>query len=348
MNFTHGSLFSGIGGFDLAAELMGWQNIFHCEKEPFCQKVLNYHFPNSILHDDITKTDFSVYRGAIDILTGGFPCQPFSVAGLQKGTEDDRHLWPQMLRAIREIKPLWIVGENVYGLVNWNDGLVFNQVQVDLENEGYEVQAFILPACGIDAPHKRERVWFIAFYAGGELNGRHNTGKSERHGVDMDGFVVDSEGRYESTNNTKPSSFDVTNTTGIRSHRDDRKRANPKQCRNGGSAFNFVNGNGSEGITSNSNNIDRRQGTHKKQEGQEIDNNSWWREFPTQSPICNGNDGISERLDSKAVFEVTKKSRVPDAFKNWREASIQSGGNAIVPGMALQIFKAIEQYTALI
>ena len=161
--FTHGSLFSGIGGFDLAAEWMGWENIFNCEIESFPRKILNYYWPNVISYEDITKTDFTVHRGEIDILTGGFPCQPYSLAGKRKGTEDARHLWPEMLRAIREIQPSYVVGENVYGIVNWNGGLVFNEVQADMEAEGYEVQSVILPACGVNAPHKRERVWFIAY-----------------------------------------------------------------------------------------------------------------------------------------------------------------------------------------
>ena len=144
--FTHGSLFSGIGGFDLAAEWMQWKNVFHCEINPFVQKVLKYHFPNSESLTNIITTDFKKYANKIDILTGGFPCQPFSVAGKRKGTEDERHLWPEMLRAIREIKPRWIVGENVCGIINWDGGMVFDQVQTDLENEGYEVQPFILPA----------------------------------------------------------------------------------------------------------------------------------------------------------------------------------------------------------
>jgi len=159
---NHGSLFSGIGGFDLAAEWMGWTNVFHCEIEEFPRKVLEYHFPNSITYEDIKETDFTIHRGQIDILTGGFPCQPYSTAGRRLGKEDDRHLWPEMLRAIREIQPRWVVGENVRGLVNWNGGLVFEEVQADLENEGYEVQPFILPATGVNAPHKRDRVWIVA------------------------------------------------------------------------------------------------------------------------------------------------------------------------------------------
>jgi DNA (cytosine-5)-methyltransferase 1 len=150
----HGSLFSGIGGFDLAAEWMGWENMFHCEWNPFGQRVLKHYWPNAESFTDITKTDFTKYANTIDILTGGFPCQPYSVAGNQEGTEDERHLWPEMLRAIQEIRPRWVVGENVHGLVSWNDGLVFEQVQVDLEFEGYNVQPVILPAAGVGAPHK--------------------------------------------------------------------------------------------------------------------------------------------------------------------------------------------------
>ena len=161
--FTHGSLFSGIGGFDLAAEWMGWHNAFHCEWNKFGQKLLNHYWPNAESFEDITKTDFTKYANKIDILTGGFPCQPYSHAGKRKGKEDERHLWPEMLRAIREIQPGYIVGENVYGIVNWNGGLVFEEVQTDLENEGYEVQAVILPACAVGAPHRRERIWFVAY-----------------------------------------------------------------------------------------------------------------------------------------------------------------------------------------
>ena len=160
---NHGSLFSGIGGFDLAAEWMGWDNVFHCEWEEFPRKILKHHFPNSISYVDIKETDFTIHRGDIDILTGGFPCQPYSAAGKRLGTEDDRHLWPEMLRAIREIQPTWVVGENVRGLINWNGGMVFDEVQADLEAEGYEVLPFLLPACGVGAPHRRDRIWFVAY-----------------------------------------------------------------------------------------------------------------------------------------------------------------------------------------
>ena len=159
----HLDLFSGIGGFALAASRV-WPNhevISFCDIEPFAQKVLKKHWPDVPCHDDIKTMKGSDYAN-IDLLTGGFPCQPFSTAGQRRGSEDDRHLWPEMLRVIREAKPRWIVGENVLGLVNWNEGLVFEEVFSDLEAAGYETQPFILPACAINAPHKRTRVWFIA------------------------------------------------------------------------------------------------------------------------------------------------------------------------------------------
>jgi len=158
----HGSLFSGIGGFDLAAEWMGWENVFHCEWMDFPRKVLDYHFPNADSHIDICKTDFKKYANKIDILTGGFPCQPFSLAGKRKGTDDERYLWSEMLRAIQEIKPKFVIAENVFGITNIDGGLVFEQVCLDLEGEGYEVQPFIIPACSKNAPHRRDRCWFIA------------------------------------------------------------------------------------------------------------------------------------------------------------------------------------------
>jgi DNA (cytosine-5)-methyltransferase 1 len=187
----HGSLFSGIGGFDLAAEWMGWENVFHCEWMEFPRKVLDYHFPNADSHIDICKTDFKKYANKIDILTGGFPCQPFSLAGKRKGTDDERYLWGEMLRAIQEIKPKYVIAENVFGITNIDGGLVFEQVCLDLETEGYEVQPFIICAAAKNAPHRRDRCWFIAYsnYTGrstrfaqiqnkdGEISQRNNNAK---------------------------------------------------------------------------------------------------------------------------------------------------------------------------
>jgi len=163
---THGSLFSGIGGFDLAAEWMGWENVFHCEWNPFCQKILNHYWPKATSYHDITKTDFSIHRGRIDVLSGGFPCQPFSSAGEKKGTGDSRYLWPEMLRVIREVRPRWVLGENVYGLINWNGGVVLDTVCADLENEGFSVLPIVLPACSQNAPHRRDRIFIVAHAIG--------------------------------------------------------------------------------------------------------------------------------------------------------------------------------------
>ena len=170
---NHLGLFEGIGGFSLAARWMDWETKGWVEINPFCQKVLKHHFPEAQGFSDIKKFSYAVYKSilrnrgikdrSIDIITGGFPCQPYSSAGLRKGTDDPRHLWPYMLETIRQFKPTWVVGENVRGITNWNGGLVFEQVQTELEAIGYEVQAFVLPACSVGAPHRRDRVWFVAY-----------------------------------------------------------------------------------------------------------------------------------------------------------------------------------------
>lgn len=156
----HGSLFSGIGGFDLAARWMGWENVFQVEWDDYCQKVLTKNFPNVKRYRDIK--DFIGEPGSVDVISGGFPCQPFSAAGKRKGTTDDRYLWPEMFRVIQTIKPAYIVGENVAGLVSMENGKTLDRILSDLENEGYAVESFIIPAAGIGAHHRRERLWIIA------------------------------------------------------------------------------------------------------------------------------------------------------------------------------------------
>ena len=194
----HLDLFSGIGGFALAASRV-WVDhevVSFCDIEPFAQKVLKKHWPGVPCHDDIKTMKGSDYAN-IDLLTGGFPCQPFSQAGQRRGSEDDRHLWPEMLRVIREAKPRWVVGENVLGLVNWNDGLVFEEVLSDLESEGYRVQPFILPACSINAPHRRDRVWFIA----NATEKRREESRSTSKPSNVDKHTIPNTG--ESTDNIK-------------------------------------------------------------------------------------------------------------------------------------------------
>ena len=152
----HLDLFSGIGGFALAAGWAGFRTIGFCEIEPYAQAVLKKHWPQVPIHNDIRELRGGGQR--IDLLTGGFPCQPFSVAGKRRGKDDDRHLWPQMLRIIEESKPSWIIGENVAGIIP----MELDKVCADLEAVGYEVQPLVIPACAVDAPHRRDRVWILA------------------------------------------------------------------------------------------------------------------------------------------------------------------------------------------
>ena len=285
----HGSLFSGIGGFDLAAEWCGWENVFHCEWNPFGQKVLKHHFPKSISYNDITKTDFSIHKGNIDIITGGFPCQPYSTAGLRKGKADERHLFPEMLRAIKEIQPTWVIGENVRGLVSWGGGMVFHEVCDDLEREGYEVQPFIIPAASVNAPHKRERIWFIAY----SHDKRTSSGS---------GQIQKKNGEIPEWHNNAEFSNAINNPYALYSNSSSEQREHFSQ---------------------------EREGEFDRPNSRNEFNN--FKNFPTQSPICNGDDGISNRLDS-----IT--------FPKWRNESIKAGGNAIVPQVAYEIFKTIEKF----
>jgi len=155
---SHGSLFSGIGGFDLAAQWMGWNNIFQVEKDEWCRKVLAKNFPKTERFADIKDFAGYEYTNRIDVISGGFPCQPFSVAGQRKGKDDDRYLWEEMLRVIGTIKPTYVVGENVTGII----GLALDTVLSDLEAQNYTTETFIIPACSKNAWHRRDRVWIVA------------------------------------------------------------------------------------------------------------------------------------------------------------------------------------------
>ena len=152
-------LFSGIGGFSLGLERAGMSTVAMCEKDPYCRKILAKHWPDLTIHEDIRNLDGKRYRNSIDLVCGGFPCQPFSVAGKRKGTNDDRHLWPEMLRVIKESRPRWVIGENVFGFIN----MALDDVQADLEREHYEVRKFVLPAVAVDAKHRRDRIILIAY-----------------------------------------------------------------------------------------------------------------------------------------------------------------------------------------
>ena len=151
-------LFSGIGGFSLGLERAGMETIAFCEYDEKCRLVLNKHWPDVPIHEDVRTLDARQYRGTIDLVCGGYPCQPFSTAGRREGEGDDRHLWPEFFRIIRECQPNWIIAENVAGHISMG----LDQVLVDLEGEGYTSQPFVIPACAVNAPHRRDRVWIVA------------------------------------------------------------------------------------------------------------------------------------------------------------------------------------------
>ena len=297
----HFSLFSGIGGFDLASEWMGWKNYLSCEIADFPNKILEHYWPDAYHHRDVKTLNYETINNELSkrfgkqwrdddiILTGGFPCQPYSSAGKRLGKEDERHLWPEMLRIISEIKPKFIVGENVFGLLNWNGGMVFAEVCSDLENQGYEITPVVIPAAAKNAPHGRDRIWFIATYTlpirlqqcedRAEMGGRQKEIRRQRNqftnGIKTDGEI---------------SNATDTNLSGCKTKREQSKPTT--------------------------------QNTRIEY------SSSRWQQFPTQSPICGGDDGLPTELDG-----IT--------FSKWRAESIKGYGNAIVPQVAYEIFKQL-------
>jgi len=387
----HGSLFSGIGGFDLAAEWMGWQNIFHCEIGEFPRKILKHHFPNSICYEDIKKTDFTKHRGEIDIISGGFPCQPYSNAGKRRGKEDDRHLWPEMLRVIREIQPRFVVGENVAGLLSWNNGMVFHEIITDLENEGYETQAFLIPACATNAPHRRDRIWFVAHSNNARTNERmqfngerkendeqwrgQSQSKYRKNGINgITTYTNNGSGLCNTVQTGRTELKELHDSPSNVAHTDGTEQGNnlgenigeEREIRRGkeGDVFGELCSNGNvadtNGIRGNKdawridgesdvinqngkardvlhtdNTVKSGKYIGQKREGQFDRSDSRiginnFENFPTQSPICGGDDGIPTELDG-----IT--------FPKWRNESIKGYGNAVVPNVVYRIFKAIEQ-----
>jgi len=349
------SLFSGMGGFDKAADWMNWETVFHCEWNPFGQHILKEHWPSAKTYEDITKSDFTIWRGRVDVLTGGFPCQPYSVAGKQKGKDDERHLWPEMRRAIREIQPTWVVGENVRGLIGWNAGLVFHEVQAELEIEGYEVLPFLLPACAVNAPHERYRTWFIARHRDHKSIFIPDTGMAD---------IGHESPRQENAGNSKknPTRGVASNASCGRS-RGLRDKSEAQGSRRG----NELSGIGS-GLSREFNVADARHVELQRSEQHGSIESSGpveangrqssrsvrpdWQEFPTQSPLCSGDDGFPTEslrqriredslgyLDEKEIEQIISKAR-----NEWRNETIKAGGNAIVPQVAFQIYQAIDQY----
>jgi DNA (cytosine-5)-methyltransferase 1 len=423
------SLFAGIGGFDLAAEQEGWETVATCEISELPREVLITRFPKAYHHDDvktltykklnekITKTFGTRWRADGLVLVGGFPCQPYSNAGKRLGTEDDRHLWPEMLRIISEAQPEWVIGENVRGLVSWNAGMVFEQVQADLEAQGYEVWPFLLPACAVNAPHRRDRVWFI----GRKVD--FNTHSHVQQRGNGNNEIIPSEGGFNALGNACKSLEDgiATHTKGIGTGII-RNKSSKEGTRYSNELLGIECGiSSNDGITPHSNHWCRPCDTiqagreifevlpwgqrassnaglfgqkvsekqtarveqcdksnfadtsdkglqrskvngsirtiRKNREKQSIGYVSPnWQNFPTQSPICGGDDGLSGELVRAYVIEnsgglLTEKevnTIVSRTIEAYRKANIQAYGNAVVPPLVRQIIKAINKFEEII
>jgi DNA (cytosine-5)-methyltransferase 1 len=329
----HGSLFSGIGAAEIAAEMLGWENVFHCEINPFGRQVLEYWFPNSDSYEDITKTDFSQYRGQIDVLTGGFPCQPFSYAGKRGGQTDDRYLWHEMLRVIDQVRPMWVIGENVNGittmvesykvtevgvessLFNEGDGIhryrseqtfTIERICNDLESKGYSVQPMLIPACAVGAPHRRDRIFILAYNVT-DTYGSNDLRESGEHEGESN------EKRISKRNEVR----ELGESSDVRSEM--QLSFADTDCRR----------------------LERTSEGHRKGRG----NNALWKDrsllpeerwkgFPTVSPVHRGNDGLPFDVDSLTI-----------PFSKWRTESLKAYGNAIVPQVMYRIFQCINDIT---
>lgn len=300
---THASLFSGIGAAELAAVWMGWNNLFHCEVDGFCNRILNYWFPESKAYEDIRETDFTPWRGRVDVLTGGFPCQPFSVAGSRKGAEDDRYLFPEMLRAVSEIRPSWVVGENVAGIITmvqpgseaqvaaetdmFGKNIVYRKKEryvlfdiiSSLEGLGYEVQPFVIPACAVGAPHRRDRIWIVAHRSDSGAEGEYHGQVS----ACPPGIASDADGNRQGNGACKPLSW--------------------KECK------------GPADIGPSC------KGEYPQER---------WRDFPTVSSVCSRHDGLPFDVDRLTV-----------PYPGWRAQSVKAYGNSMVPQVMFEIFRAI-------
>ena len=381
---THASVFSGIGGPEVAAAMLGWQNLFHCEINPFGRKVLDYWFPDSKSYEDITKTDFREWRGRVNVLTGGFPCQPFSFAGKRRGAEDDRYLWPHMHRCINEIQPDWFIGENVAGILTMveqgdvsemaSEATLFGEEDTihryeyrgtftlericrDVEADGYEVTPILIPACSIGAPHRRDRVFIVGHRKDSDLSRRPIRGSGEgsaQHGGGRSAEYTSS-GRAEMPHDpSRPTSNErqsigragetSTNPNGHRGrevdeHMESELADGAKPISNGGQRY--ATDTDCEGLERRNESgceerrewlhIWRHTPGHGNERGEEAGLGRW-SVFPSVSPIHRGDDGLPFPVDDLTI-----------SFPKWRNESIKAYGNAIVPQVMYEIFRAIEQ-----
>jgi len=414
---THASVFSGIGGPEVAATMLGWENLFHCEINPFGRQVLDYWYPNSKSYEDITTTDFTEWRGRVDVLTGGFPCQPFSYAGRRRGAEDDRYLWPSMYRAIDEIQPTWVVAENVAGILTMveqgevskvagtatlfdafddlrgryelRETFTLQRICTDLESHGYAVQPVLVPACAVGAPHRRDRVFIVArrkeeSAATDSDNGADRRTAGEDEGKGREERIQE---RHEVRKPDEPNQVrregegtaDLADTISEGLERQDESR-----CGQGGQRLHLrrdgtrcsgeaiphpdshrgcevdehmeseladgakpVSNGGQRNVADTSDaglqearaeqptaghrGFGVRTGEWVERFGRGEEIGSRWQNFPSVSPVHRGNDGLPFDVD-----------RLTLSFGKWRTEALKAYGNAIVPQVMYEIFRAIE------
>ena len=406
---TIGSCFSGIGGELVAASMLGWDVKFFCEKNPFGRTVLEYWFPNAKSYEDITTTDFSEWRGRINVLTGGFPCQPFSFAGQRRGAEDDRYLWPAMHNAIDEIQPTWVVAENVAGILTMveqgevskvagtaslfdafddlrgryelRETFTLQRICSDLESHGYAVQPVLVPACAVGAPHRRDRVFIVARRVTADTR---SCGQSapEQQG-ERERTEVQQQSREQSQHGIgRPSASRPIADTSCECG----QRLRPRQSEVGRAQQEQSGGRGGEGgserfaphpdshrgcevdehmeseladgakpvsnggqrnvadtchaglqearpeqPTAGHRGLGVRTGEWVERFGRGEEIGSRWQNFPSVSPVHRGNDGLPFDVD-----------RLTLSFGKWRTEALKAYGNAIVPQVMYEIFRAIE------
>lgn len=370
---THGELFAGIGGFGLAAHWAGIDTLWANEIDPFAAKVLRKNFPNTTIYEKDIREITKETTPSVDIISGGFPCQPFSQAGRRKGTDDNRYLWPEMLRVIRELQPTYVIGENVAGLLSMENGETLKTILSDLENEGYNNEVFLIPACAKGAWHRRDRLWIISHVSDTD-NARERTSRSrdnknrEKKDKGWKEQPQFESGRY---------SQDATNTdnTGL-SDRD--KQRGGSQASDGegldsvsrcGTSRDVTNpstaglqgvvgaqsqGSG-DGLTNSSEDAtntdtnpiqgmeqEPQQGRHQRQIGLHSGKTEQCSRS-TESSMGGVADGVSSRVDRYWDNEPEGVPRVAKGVKN-RVGRLKGLGNAIVPAMAYEIFKTIQQY----
>lgn len=329
----HYDLFAGIGGFSLAADtIFGEVEHTFVEYDPFCQSILKKHWPDAEINGDIRqfvadttskrlegsageelqRRDTRSTRNSdeLTIVTGGFPCQPFSAAGRRKGTADDRYLWPEMFEVIKLTKPDWIIAENVRGLVTWNDGMVLEQVCADLEGEGYEVQPVIIPAVAVNAPHRRDRVWIIANRAGvGRDNGRHNR-QGRQILPDQNGASKKGDQAWR-RRNSRTSEANEANTTNTRRETTPNTRSQRRQARSG-------------------ENLRPESQESERSDNQYPDWQRNWQEVAFATCHDGVDDGLPRRMDGVTISAARH-----------RKERLKAMGNSIVPQVAMEIFKSM-------